>query len=73
MPISCDPSSLAAAAACYCYDAQMMQAVQIVLLREIAGSTLTPEQLSAAARCFCFDTETQAKVKNLLLCELSNA
>jgi len=72
MPISCDPSSLAAESACYCFDEQTQRAIKIYLLEQVAQTGLTPNQLAANAKCYCMDEATQAAVTTYLLCQLVN-
>jgi hypothetical protein len=76
MPISCDPSSLAAASTCYsdCISDGMKPAVVIFLLNSISGLNYTPQQLVTAAACFdCGNIPTglQPAVMNYLLCAIA--
>lgn len=66
------PQTLAAAAACFCFNSQAeADRVKIYLLAQLAGlSAMTPAQLATAATCFCFDPVTQKKVEAYLLSTL---
>lgn len=72
MAISCEPETLATAAACYCFDAETREKVKVYLLAVIAGKdALTPSELADAAKCYCFDAATMKKVLAYLICEAS--
>lgn len=70
MAISCTPSDLNEAAACYtCIAPDMRQAVKLYLLNQIAETGLTPEQLLDAARCYrCIPEGISKAVEATLLC-----
>jgi hypothetical protein len=74
MAISCDPSDLAQASACYCFPAKKdADAVLIYLLRQIADSTATPAELARAAACYCYpDQQSRDAVITYLLCQIVN-
>ncbi len=69
MAVSCDPTDLATAAKCYCYDAVTRQRVIIRLLAIIAGKAgVSPSDLAEEAACYCYDPVTAKKVEIALLC-----
>ncbi len=69
MAISCDPTDLATAAKCYCYDAETRQKVIIRLLAIIANKAdVSPSDLAEEAACYCYDPVTAKKVMISLLC-----
>lgn len=74
MPISCDPSALAKAAACYCYgDHKVEDSIIIYLLAQIAGDTSTPDELARKAACLCIeDKQSREAVMLYLLCQIAN-
>lgn len=68
------PQTLAAAAACYCFDRITAEKVTIYLLAQMAGlSAMTPAQLEDAAKCYCFDPVTEKKVVSYLLSQISTS
>lgn len=68
---SSTPETLAAAAACYCFDRITAEKVKLYLLAQLAGlGSMTPAQLAEAAKCFCFDPVTQKKVEAYLLSQV---
>lgn len=71
MAISCEPEDLAAAAKCYCFDADTRERVKLYLLAVAAGlDGQTPQQLADAAKCYCFDKKQSKSVELYLLCQL---
>jgi hypothetical protein len=50
--MTCTPSAVAYAAACYCGPEDSQRAQIIYLLQLLAGNTMTPAQLAAAAAPF---------------------
>lgn len=70
--ISCDPATLARAAACYCFNERQSREVITYLLAQIAGDTSTPAELAAKAKCYCFDQKTADAVITYLLCQIVN-
>lgn len=74
MAVSTNPSELAAAARCYCYDKETAQKVKIYLRAVLAGlDGLTPQELANRAKCYCYDPVTAAKVELYLDCLIANA
>lgn len=74
MAVTTNPSELAAAAKCYCYDKETAKKVKLYLLAVIAGlDGLTPQELANRAKCYCFDPVTAAKVELYLDCLIANA
>lgn len=72
--ISCNPSDVARASACYCFNEQVSREVMIYLLAQIAGDTSTPAQLASKAKCYCFsDRKVAESVITMLLCNIANA
>lgn len=73
MAVSCVPADLANAASCFCIaDEQLKSAIEIYLLLQISGLSLTPDQLARNASCFCFDKKTAEAVRTYLLCSIAN-
>lgn len=75
MAISCEPSDLAEAAACFeCIDANLRPSIELYLLRSIAGlEDQTPQDLAEAAKCFaCLDPKRAKEIAVYLLCEIVN-
>lgn len=70
-----EPSTLTAEAACIdrCIPQGMAQAVQILLLQELAGNTMTPSELTEAAACYdrCIPKGQQPAVIIYLLDQLA--
>jgi hypothetical protein len=75
MAVSCDPSDLARASACYCFPRkQDSDAILIYLLAQIAENTATPAELAKAAACYCFpDQKSRDAVIAYLLCSIASS
>lgn len=74
MAISCDPTDLEQASACYkCIPEGMQSEVIIYLLNQILGMGLTPQELIANSSCFkCIPSGMQTEVELYLLCQIAN-
>ncbi len=73
MPLNCDPSSLAQAAACMsCLSPATHMEVQTYLLAIMAGQTPDPNALAAAAKSFqSLNPPTLAEIQVMLLCSIA--
>jgi hypothetical protein len=72
--IDCDPTALATASRCYCYQPKIADAVIIYLLTQLAQDTSTPAELTAKAECYCFENEkVREGILTYLLCAVINA
>lgn len=73
MSVSCEPNDLMQAAKCFCYDQKQSDAVEIYLLLQISGLTLTPSELAEASACYCMPPKESEAVKAYLLCAILQA
>ena len=72
MPVSCLPTDIANASACYCLPEKESRGAMLYLLNQISGLNLTPKQLADNAKCYCFDAKTTDAVMAYLLCAIVN-
>lgn len=74
MPVSCEPSDLAKASACFDgIPHSMRNAVTIYLLATIAGGSMDPAVLTKEAACFaCIPPNMVDAVEVMLLCTIVN-
>lgn len=74
MPVSCDPTDLAAAAKCFiCLDVAQREAIKTYLLAVIAGGSTDPNTLMEAAKCFvCIPPDKQKQIQTYLLCQIAS-
>lgn len=75
MPVNCsDPSSLAAASACYCAPEDSQRAQIIYLLLLISGLNLTPKQLAANSVQFMgMQQNAQMAAQTYLMCVIADS
>lgn len=75
--ISCDPNELMQAAACFnkCIPQGAQGGVDIYLLQQLAGNTMTPDQLLEQAKCLnkCIPPGEAPGVIIYLLCQILNS
>lgn len=75
MPIDCnDTAALAASAACYCYPPKVEGAIIILLLKQLAGNTMTRAELVEAALPYLGMPENIKQAATVFLsCAAANA